>query len=250
MLSAASCNGYNQAVVNGTGQVTTAQRQVEPFSSVVLSTGGRLVIEQSDSTFLSVTADKNLLPYLMTEVRDETLYLEVSEEHNIRPSSKIVYRTGSSVLHAAKINGSGEVRLGPVKSDQLALDISGSGDLRAKGVTANRVALTIEGSGEAVVEEADLGALALRISGSGSVVSNGRAEHQTVSISGSGAFDGRELEGRTGSVRIEGSGNTMLNVSESLTVKVSGSGDVKYAGRPVITQQVSGSGFVGPLSSR
>jgi hypothetical protein len=65
-----------------------------------------------------------------------------------------------------------------------------------------------------------------------------------VSISGSGTFDGSQLECRFGSVAVSGSGEAVVFVTEALEVDISGSGEVEYIGDPELSQSISGSGGV------
>ena len=65
-----------------------------------------------------------------------------------------------------------------------------------------------------------------------------------VEISGSGRYLGEDPEASVGTVRVSGSGEAVVNVSDDLDVDVSGSGDVQYIGNPAITESVSGSGDI------
>ncbi len=51
-------------------------------------------------------------------------------------------------VDGARINGSGSVTAGPVRSERLRLIISGSGKIVLPQVTANTIQTTISGSGE------------------------------------------------------------------------------------------------------
>ncbi|MDH5373214.1 MAG: DUF2807 domain-containing protein, partial [Acidimicrobiia bacterium] len=82
------------------------------------------------------------------------------------------------------------------------------------------------------------------ISGSGNVTPEGTSGHLDVTISGSGRFDGTDLESATGKVRVSGSGNVVVNVTDELEATISGSGDVKYIGDPNLDSSVSGSGDI------
>lgn len=75
-------------------------------------------------------------------------------------------------------------------------------------------------------------ALNVNISGSGDIIADGQVQRLTVTISGSGRFDGKNLVARDGEIHIPGSGNILLNVSDSLSGDIAGSGNVDVAGKP------------------
>jgi hypothetical protein len=76
------------------------------------------------------------------------------------------------------------------------------------------------------------------------VIPDGVSESLEVSISGSGSFEGEDLESATGTVSLAGSGDAVVNVTDDLDVKVTGSGNVQYLGDPKISISSSGSGKV------
>jgi hypothetical protein len=86
--------------------------------------------------------------------------------------------------------------------------------------------------------------LASDISGSGSMHFSGKTDFLDASITGAGDISALDLEAKTVSLKITGSGDCEVNASEALNVKITGSGDVKYIGAPQISQKITGSGKV------
>jgi hypothetical protein len=120
--------------------------------------------------------------------------------------------------------------------------ISGSGDMRGKDrFVADAFYAEISGSGDMDLE-VETGMLESKISGSGSIHLSGKAEDYTASISGSGQIKAFDVQAKTVSVKISGSGDCRVHATESLDAKISGSGDVYYKGRPRIDTKISGSG--------
>ena len=191
--------------VAGSGKIVTEPRTVSGFSAVSLSGSGHLMIEETGTESLTVTTDDNLLPYIKTDVRGNTLELGMKDPMtNVNPTNDIIFK------------------LSVKKLDELS--VSGSGKADLKGLTQDR--------------------LQVRISGSGDVTAQGAADDLDLRISGSGGYRGDALKSRQATVGVSGSGSALVSASETVDANVSGSGSVQYVGDPRVTQHVSGSGSV------
>lgn len=196
--------GGSRGVVIGSGKVISETRSVHDFDSVRMSGSGTLILQQTGSESLVIEAEDNILPLLTSDVKDRRLVLGVRPGSSYRASRKVVYH-----LSMKELNG---------------IEVSGSGDVQATGVMTEL--LTLQGSGSFDMTLA------------------GRADRLQVDISGSGEYQGEALESREATVRITGSGDATVRVTERLDASVSGSGNVLYIGSPSLTQRVSGSGSI------
>ena len=61
--------------VNGSGNVVTESRALGPFHAVSFTGIGHLVLEQTGSPSLTITAEDNIQPFLVSEVVDGRLTL-------------------------------------------------------------------------------------------------------------------------------------------------------------------------------
>jgi hypothetical protein len=130
--------------------------------------------------------------------------LELSVESSISPTTDVTYTVTAVALDGVTIAGSGDVAATGVAADSFDIEVSGSGRVEPAG-TAGTLA---------------------------------------VEISGSGRYLGEGLKSSVGTVRVSGSGEAVVNVTDDLDVDVSGSGGVQYIGEPTVTESVSGSGYV------
>ena len=191
--------------IRGSGNVINESRNVSGFSSVSIGGSGRLLIEQTGTESLTITADDNLLPYIKAEVGGNHLFLGLKDSlTNISPTTEITYKLTVKNLRD--------------------LDVSGSGTADAKGVQADT--------------------LKIGISGSGKVSAQGGAEDLEINISGSGEYQGESMHSQRAQVDISGSGSAVVAASNKLDAVVSGSGSVAYVGNPQVNQRISGSGSV------
>lgn len=130
--------------------------------------------------------------------------LELSIESNVSPTTDVTYTVTAVALDGVTITGSGDVTVTGITADSFDVEISGSGRVEPTGTA---VTLAVE-------------------------------------ISGSGRYEGEALAASVGTVRVSGSGEAVVNVTDDLDVDVSGSGGVQYIGEPTVTESISGSGSV------
>jgi hypothetical protein len=190
--------------VVGSGRLGTESRAVQDFSGISLSGVGRLVIEQTGRETLTITAEDNILPLLVSEVRHGQLVLGTVSNVNISPTREIVYRLTVRELENIEISGAGAV-------EAIAIDTP------FLGVT---------------------------LSGAASVYVEGWAERQDVVISGAGSYQAVNLESSDVTLSVSGAAVAVVNARDYLEAHVSGAGVVEYTGNPAVTLDVSGAGVV------
>jgi phage-related protein len=164
-----------------------------------------VIIEQNGTEALTIEAEDNLLPKLISEVVDGTLRLGEKSKLTIHLTKPVTYRVSMKDISGLMISGSGTVTAATITAPSLAVDLSGSGKITVGGTV----------------------------------------DQQEVAISGSGEYQAKDLQTKIASVEISGSGNGAVTVSDRLDAQLSGSGQLTYFGNPPqVTQDVSGSGRV------
>ena len=197
-------NGCFGPSVRGSGHVMSEPRNVSGFSKISLEGSGHVIIEQGVAEALTVTSDDNLLHYIETEVRGDTLVLGERSGVSLGPSEDIVFKVTARNLDGLEISGSGAAEAKGIHSPKMKIDISGSGEISAEGA----------------------------------------ADDLDISVSGSGRYRGDSLKSKRTTVDISGSGSALVASSETLNATVSGSGKIEYVGNPQVRQDISGSGSI------
>jgi hypothetical protein len=192
--------------VRGSGNVVSEAREVGSFTEIEIRGSADVVVTVGQAESLLVEAEDNILPLVVTRVVGDRLELETPDEPEVRPTEDIVFTIGVPTLVKVGISGSGNVNVAGVAGDRFEVEISGSGTLQGTGV---------------------VGSL-------------------TVRVSGSGDFDGTDLRAGSAVVTVSGSGDAVVNVTDTLDATVSGSGDIEYLGDPAVTETISGSGSISP----
>jgi hypothetical protein len=190
----------------GSGVVVTESRPVSGFTSVSVSGVGEVILDNTGTESLTITAEDNILPLLESEVRNGVLILGPRPNSNLSPTRDIDYRVSYRELTS----------------------------VLASGVTV------VNATG------VDAGSFTSTASGVSLIRLSGTADRQTITISGTSTFDAAALTTRLTSVGISGASNVVVNASERLEGNVSGTSTLEYIGNPVIDVNVSGTASVRP----
>ncbi len=180
--------------VVGSGNVITQSRNVSGFEAVSFEGVARLVLEQTGTESLTITAEDNILPLLISEVRDGTLFLGFASDTNITDTEPIVFTLSVRTL--------------------TALTAAGVVEVHARGIDSNR--------------------LDVIVSGVSNVTAAGRADRQNVVVSGVSTYLAENLESIVVEVDVSGPSRVVVNVSEELRGRVDAPGSVEYIGDPAV----------------
>lgn len=190
--------------VRGSGIVQTESRSVSGFSSIVFNSEGKVTVQQTGKESLTISAEDNLLPLLETRVADRVLYLGTVNNVDINPTKPIEFVMEVKGLESFKMTGVGSIE--------------------AKGIHGKRLAIALTGVGNMTIE--------------------GSADSLDLSLDGVGSYQGDRFKTKQATVRSEGVGNAVINVSDQLDVSVSGVGAIEYIGSPKVQKSGRGLGEV------
>jgi len=208
-------------------------RSIDNFDQIQFKDFGRLILTQGDHESLTVEADEELLPELITEVRGGKLLLGIEDDW-FRRIGKVFTSVFSSKEH--------KVIYTLTFVDLKAVSISGQCHLECKGLETDDLKLNVSGIGNLEFGHLDVNKLKVIISGRGEFSAQGRADQGELRISGSGEYQAHDLASQSLRVVISGQGNANVRVAESLDITISGLGQVNYYGQPKIRQVISGLG--------
>jgi len=224
LLLLLACTGcVDDLFIRGNGITMSETRSVRPFSEV--NTGGNFIVHVSPGDFneIVVHAESNLLPYIVTDIRNGKLNVRVEGIYNLTNTRPMEIFIVTPHLTAVRMSGSGRISTGYFASDHFEAVVSGSGSI-----------------------ETAIDALSayLGISGSGYIDIFGNVRNAEMAISGSGKIFAYDLPLLNCKSVISGSGDMYVNASRMLDVHISGSGNVFYTGRPAINASLSGTGKI------
>jgi hypothetical protein len=219
-----SCRFIEGQRIRGNGHVITEQRSVTGFSGVQNNGSLDVAVSQGDYK-VTVEADENIVPYILTEMQGNKLVIRFRDNTWISHSSIAKVHVTAPQWNSLNINGSGNIT--------GENELSGGGDLE----------IQVAGSGDAKLDLNKQSVSAV-IYGSGNIILSGQAGSLSSQINGSGNLRAFDLKSGTVKTEIRGSGNAEVTATSSLEANIFGSGDVKFKGTPQINSHIRGSGSV------
>jgi hypothetical protein len=192
----------------GSGNVTKESRTVTGFTGVEIASSAEVTINIGESESVVVEADDNILPFIQTNVRGSTLFIETRPTTSINPTTRVRVAIMMKSLEKASITGSGDMTIDGLKGQSVTFSLPGSGNISAAG-TADSVNVTLGGSGNILCGN---------------------------------------LQARSVTVKLPGSGNVTVYASEHLVANIPGSGNIQYRGGATsVEKNVTGSGSINPI---
>ena len=215
----------NNKRIKGNGNLITETRNVSDYDAIALGGSIDVVLVKGKEGKITLEGEENLLEYIETEVKGNTLKIKVKNNTSIKFNRKFVVTVPYTDLEAVSLGGSGNIsNEGRIKATEFTVNIGGSGN----------ISLAI-----------DADEITTNIGGSGNIKLSGKAEELSSRISGSGNVSAYDLEVNSLSAVIAGSGNIRALVKDAIDAKVVGSGSVYYKGNPDTIEKTSlGSGSI------
>jgi hypothetical protein len=200
---ACSISGNSHQEVKGSGSLISETRPVSGFSSVELASSAEVSIRIGESETVVVKTDDNILPYIRTTVRGDTLIIDTNPGVSVNTDLIQVVVTMKS-LEKASLTGSGSITADGLNEKEVTFSMPGSGDITAFG-TAQKVTIRLNGSGNIQCGELQAKSADVIIKGSGNVTVNA-SESLVARIPGSGNINYR---GNPADIKqnVSGSGN-------------------------------------------
>jgi hypothetical protein len=221
-----SGGAFTSKEVSGSGVVAQEDRTVIGITGVVLAGEGTLYIEQGAAEELIVTAEDNLLPYILTEVDNGILKIRTRSNVSLEPTLPIEYHLTVVSLESVILSGAGDITISDLITPQLALTLSGVGSIEVTNLEADELGVVLSGVGNFDI--------------------SGTVDVQRLNITGLGDYDASDLTSLDATISIVGNDTqtATVRVSDMLTVTINGDGMVFYIGDPFVDSDITGSGSV------
>jgi hypothetical protein len=222
---AASCDMLFKKTIHGNGSLTSQQRTVSNTERIKSMGNFNIDIVQGSPSSVKIEADENLIPYILTENRDDRLVIHAKEGYNLSSDNKIKVTVTTDKLEEIELDGSGNVNgVGKFSgSDHLKIGVAGSGNINLNANTPE-----IQSS----------------IAGTGNITLGGETKKSKIEIAGVGNYKAEDLMSEDVEIHIAGSGNARVYAESNLDIHIAGSGDVYYKGNANVKQDIAGSGKI------
>jgi hypothetical protein len=250
--------GYTDdpSILRGSGKVVVEQRELTSFNRISIAISGNVTMKPGEKEAIRIETDENLLRYILTEVRNDTLFVNFSKEvrnFQLSEPNRIslefkelggLETSGSSDVKfdslvgghmVIKLDGSGDIEIDRMKVDCLLVDLSGSGSIRLEDVQTDSLDIALGGSGDVQIDKLATGEIDVEILGSGDVKLAGRAKEQKINIPGSGDYDAGDLQSEISIIGMVAKGRVTVWAKEHLFIRIyPGKGKVAFYGKPTL----------------
>lgn len=197
--------------VKGNGNLISKTRNVGDYDNIIVTGAFNVSLVHGNEGKLKIKIEDNLLEYLVTEVKGNSLKIKWKKGTNIHANQVHIVVPFESI-NKVVLTGSGDIiGADSIKNTDFEVFLSGSGN----------IALQINSDSTDV-----------KITGSGKVKLLGKSEELDVLLTGSGDFNSYQLQVNNAEAMLTGSGDIRLSVSNRLDAKITGSGDITYKGNP------------------
>lgn len=218
----ASCKKENLKCIKDNGEAATRTLDLADFSKVYLSIEAEVKITQGNTFSVEAIGPENVLNELDIWVNADDLMIESDRCFDLDEPLTILIQM--PVLNFVSISSSGNIETGPnFENVVFDFELSGSGNL-THFTTTELISGVLSGSGNAYI--------------------GGSASRQEITLNGSGSFFGFDQPSEKSSLRLSGSGNAEVRLTDSLQAQILGSGSVFYKGSPEVERSGAGSGSV------
>jgi len=249
LLGLIATTSLNAQWIKTSGEIIKETRDLAKFTTIKSSSSADIVITQGDIQKVVVESDKNLVPHIRTEVKHGSLFIDIRGSYRNVKVIRVLLTVPD--LNAVSIEGSGDVSfVNTFKGNEMRVNIEGSGDFSGdfdlkkmdyfvngsgdgeiSGIRGD-LSVSISGSGDFEGNKLRLEKCDISVDGSGDIELKGSAEKMVIGLRGSGYVNAYGLATVDVTIGVEGSGDIEVYPIESLNVSVLGSGDVYFKGNP------------------
>lgn len=202
----------NSKKIKGNGKVVTVNRTTSDYDGISVGGSFDVKLVKGKEGNIKIEGEENIIPYIETEVKGNTLKVKFEKNINIRTTKRLTVTVTYEDIEKVSLGGSGNITAeGTIKSNDFSASLAGSGN----------ITLDID----AYEFSANLG-------GSGNIKLEGKSNEFTCSITGSGSIKAYDLSSDTLYATITGSGSIRTTVKTKIKAKIIGSGSIYYKGNP------------------
>jgi hypothetical protein len=218
----------------GSGNVVTTEMDFSDFTRIEVGSGFEADITQSDSYFVSVTVDEDLLPsHLDISQRGDTLTIRIQPFSSFLPTTKKATITlpkleGLSLSGASKGNVRGFSSIKP-----LELNASGASFLDVETVEAGDTKFDISGASN-LSGTIKTGNSEFEVSGASSVELKGSATNAVIVASGASTLRLTTFPVTKAEVELSGGSRATVTANGRLDADLSGASVLNYTGSPTL----------------
>lgn len=229
-----SCFDFMQTGEEGSGKVIREDRTVGNFSKVSVSEGINAFITMGDKESVTVEADDNLVPLIITEVNGDRLVVKIQDGYGVKSSKALNVFINAETITGLKASSAADIKMETdLTASKLSCDASSGADIDLLGVEVDDFDGNASSSGEIEGERLTAKSATMNASSAGDIkFNNGALEKATLETSSSGEISAFKVEAKTCKANASSGGHIKIKVSDELSAHASSGGRVRYKGKP------------------
>ncbi|PLX20196.1 MAG: hypothetical protein C0599_09545 [Salinivirgaceae bacterium] len=252
LVLAATTFAVAKDTVEGNKKVVKEERTVKDFTKVSVSDGIDLYLTQGNEEKLVLEVDENLLKYIKTEVKGNTLKI-YSDKNIKKPESLKAYLTFKSLDRIKGSSGADIYAEDGIEADEMDIDMSSGSDMKIK-LKANKASFDMSSGSDAIVKfdgkvldidassgsdldiKADkLDEISLDMSSGSDINLEGTATKMKLRASSGSDLNAFGFVTVNADIDVSSASDVKLTVTGNLEVDASSASTVRYKGKAKIT---------------
>lgn len=240
-------------ILHASGTEVTENRKVANFSGIDVSNAIEVIYTVGSKNDLTVSAPKDIISYVVTEVKHGTLYCKIKTGDNKSinlGNKKIIVRltapalnefdiSGASTINVTnaitgipkleiELSGASKMDISKIDVSELEVELSGASNLDIASVTTTRADLEVSGASHLAIDQIKAKKMSIDGNGASNGTISGKADICKIEISGTSSFDLSNLIFKNGDVEVSGVSKLTLNKNSGIdSMETSGNSSVK-----------------------
>lgn len=225
ILLSVSFISCDDEAIRPSGNVETANINIEDFSGLYISHSFEVKVSLSGTENIRINADDNIMPYVEVFKDDQVLAIRLDEDIQLRGNYTLEAEIDAKYLDKFYASGASSITLeDPLDAENIYIELSGASKF----------------TGELNSLNADA-----RLSGASSVSLAGFSELYDVHLSGASTAGGYDFEVDILDADLSGASQCRVTVNDEIRVRASGASTLRYRGNgEVVEQEISGESSV------
>lgn len=232
----------------GNQMMTDKSVALGKFDAVSIGENFDVVLNSGAKNSVTITSDKNILPYINIVQENNQLSLGVQPGVTLSSTQpKKVIITSSAMLHQINISGLTTLHAINVNSDDLALNMNGrnSADIQGK---IKQMQINLDGKSRLHLKLIDAENVVLNINGMGAVELSGNTQNLTIRTNGKASVSANDLVADSVVITGRGMSDISVHAVKTLSVLSSGKSSIQYSGNPKVSKNTFGNTTVEQIS--
>ena len=207
--------GCGSEHIRGNDNIIEANIPITGQIEGIYNMSGFNVVLTGKQDYISLHADKNLVPYILIEQFGYDLHILALDNRNLRPTSPIEIKVPVTYISIVTLRGSGNI------TNETALD-------------TDRFTVMLQGSGNIDLELGGVTNLTAFVQGSGDINLTGQVVDLDVSMQGSGNINAQNIQADNAIATMQGTGRIRITATYILAATlVRGNGNIYHYGNPM-----------------